>query len=188
MMIHKFIFIIFILLASCLNNLIIPYVIYFKKYGFFKKRKKGFIGVNMWGIIMDGILAGLINIITLDYLLEIKQRMYMQDILFSLVSGFLFMVCCHIYMSVNKWKIWIMPKPWKWNEAGYWHMVSMTLQMSYIAYCLLILFKNPILLTQTSTQLMLGSTLLLGLLFVLAIRQHIKGLTIGRVYIGNEAW
>lgn len=178
----------FILIASCFNNLIIPYLIYYKKFGLFKKRPPGFVGVNFWGIIMDGILAGGINIIILNYLLEIKPAILLSDLIISLIGGLIFMITSHIYMSVAKWKVWIMPKPWTWNLAGYWHMISMTLQMSYAAYCLLIIFRNPSLFFETLTVLSLGGGIFLTGLFLLALRHEKKGIKIGLIRIDNQPW
>lgn len=185
---NRLLFFTIILSLSCLNNLIIPYVIYTKKFGLFKRRPPEFIGVNMWGIIMDGILAGLINILTLNLLLEVKLSLNLENIIFAILLGFSFMVVCHIYMAAKKWKIWIMPFPWRWNLAGYWHMISMTIQMSFCAYGFVILAKSPILFTETITQYTLLLIFFLSSLFLLALRLHTKGLKVRRIHISHKPW
>jgi hypothetical protein len=187
-MVPRLLFFICILIASLINNLIVPYAIYYKKFGFFKKRPQGFIGVNFWGIIMDGILAGGINIIILNYLLNINSAILLSDLIVSILAGFFFMIICHIYMSVKKWKVWIMPKPWVWNLAGYWHMFSMTLQMSYVGYCFIIILRNLDRLTDSLTIFSVIVGFSLACLFILSLKQEKKGLKIGKVNISNKPW
>jgi hypothetical protein len=178
----------FILTASLLNNLIIPFVIYFKKYGLFKKRNKNFIGCNAWGIIMDGFLAGLINITALNFLLALKPKILLDDIKIALFMGLASMIFAHLWMSARRWKIWVMPQPWHWNSAGYWHMVSMTIQMSFLFYPLVIILKNPPLLAEPITKPSIIFISLLTLLFLLAFHLSNKGLKIGRFHLNKEPW
>jgi hypothetical protein len=178
----------FILTASLLNNLIIPFVIYFKKYGLFKKRNKNFIGCNAWGIIMDGFLAGAINLTALNFLLALKPKILMVDIKIALFMGLASMIFAHLWMSARRWKIWVMPQPWHFNSAGYWHMVSMTTQMSFLFYPLVIILKNPSLLSAPITQFSLILISLFTFLFLLAFHLSNKGLKIGRFHLNKEPW
>lgn len=177
-----------ILLASLLNNLLVPFAIYYQKYGFFKKRNKDFIGCNTWGIIMDGILAGLINIIAFNLLLEIKPRLELESLTMAFVLGFLSMVAAHTWMSVNRWKIWIMPRPWHWNMAGYWHMISMTLQMSFLFYPLILILKNPFLWEKALVKISLIVITFFALCFGLSLQLMKKGVRIGKFRISNKPW
>lgn len=177
-----------ILIASLLNNLLIPFAIYYQKYGFFKKRNKDFIGCNTWGIIMDGILAGLINIIAFNLLLAIRPRLELKDLIAAFVLGFSFMVAAHVWMSVNRWKIWIMPRPWHWNIAGFWHMISMTLQMSFLFYPLILILENPLLWEKTLVKISLIAIAFFALLFGLSLQLMKKGVRIGKLRISNKPW
>ncbi len=185
---EKIIFFLLILSASCLNNLLIPFFIYYKKYGFFRKRNKNFIGCNSWGIIMDGILAGLINIVMLNLLLNIKLRVKIEDMIIAFILGFVSMLLAHIYMVVAKWKIWIMPKPWQFNLAGYWHIISMTLQMSFLFYPLILIMKNPFLWGEDIVQTSLTLIFFFALLFLLCLKLMKKGVKIGNLNISNKPW
>lgn len=187
-MVNKSVLFAVILLASCLNNLIIPYLIYYKKYGLFKKRERNFVGVNAWGIIMDGLLAGIINIISLNFLLVIKPAVSLQLVSVAIFLGLIFTLCCHLYMAVTRWKIWIMPKPWQWNEAGYWHMISMTIQMSFSAFCFIIILADPRVLKYEITGFTLASCFVLSFLFLASLQQQHKGLRIGVFNIDNKPW
>jgi hypothetical protein len=174
--------------ASLFNNLLVPFAIYFKKYGFFKKRKKDFVGCNFWGIIMDGFLAAAINLTALNFLLETKPKILPLDIKIAAFMGLLSMIFAHLWMVARRWKIWIMPQPWHFNSAGYWHMLSMTLQMSFLFYPLVILLQNPSLLTAPITQSSLILIFLFSLLFLLAFHQSNKGLKLGRLHLNKEPW
>jgi len=187
MLLKLFLFVL-ISIFSCVNNLFIPFVIYYQKYGFFKKRNKDFIGCNGWGIIMDGFLAALINIIVLNYLLETKQSASYDSLEISLIFGIYTTIIIHYLMSVFKWKYWIMVKPWHWNSAGYWHMFSMTIQMTFIYYPLIIIWQNPRLLTLLITKYSLTIETIFVCLFALALYLSNKGIRIGRIHINKEPW
>ena len=187
-MMEKLLLFLIILFASCLNNLIIPYAIFIKKFGIFKKRSKGFVGVGIWGIIMDGIIAGLINVTALNFLLEIKPGIFHTDILTAIVAGFISMIAIHIFMSVRRWKVWIMSKPWNWNAAGYWHMISTTIQMSFLFYPLVVTAKNPSILNRDITIISLILIFLLTILFIIAFHFDNKGLRIGKLHLSNKSW
>ncbi|MDP2927154.1 MAG: hypothetical protein Q8N65_03415 [bacterium] len=183
---EKLPFFILILCLSLLNNLLIPFAIYFRQFG--RKGYRGQGGCNIWGIVMDGILAGLINIIALNLLLELRFKVLVQDLTLAFLTGFISMVTAHIFMSVRRWKVWIMPEPWKWNAGGYWHMISMTLQMSFLFYSALLLLKTPSLLEKEMVQISLVSIFLLAGIFLLCLRLGKRGLRIGWFCLGSKAW
>jgi hypothetical protein len=187
----KLLLFLLVVAASCLNNLIIPFVLYYRKFGFGPhpvKESFGEGGCNGWGIIMDGFLAGAINVIVLNLLLGIKAKVVWEDIVIVLIAGFLSMVAAHIWMSLRRWKIWIMPRPWQWNGGGYWHMVSMTLQIAFVYYPLLLIVKNPLLLELGTVRVSLAVALLLTGLFVACQRARRKEIKIGRLGISNKPW
>lgn len=162
--------------------------IYYKKYGLFKKRGPDFIGINGWGIIMDGILACLMNITAVNFLLEIKPEILKEDLLLAFLCGLIFMISAHTYMSVKKWKIWIMPRPWQWNEAGYFHMFSTTIQVGFLTYPVILIIKNPALLSYKITQSSLIFFAFLLSLFILSLHLMKDGIKIGKFTISGKFW
>jgi len=176
--------------ASLFNNLIVTYIIYYRRYGFFKKRPARHIGVNGWGIVMDGILAGCMNLVAINFLYEIRPNVTAADLFTAFVVAFVASVFCHILMAVRKWRIWIMPKPWHWNEAGYWHMFSMTAQFFFLAYPLILLFKNNSLLYSpiTKTSGLLFFILLVLFSSALYCYDNKKELSIGKFGIRSRPW
>jgi hypothetical protein len=139
---------------------------------------------------MDGILAALINITALNWLLEIKPGFLLSDLTLAVLLGFTSMILNHAIMSILKWNVWIMPRPWHWNAGGYWHMVSMTIQMSFLFFPLIILFNNPPLWQESITQFTLSSITFLTALFGLALyfSSRKKDLKIGPLHISNKPW
>lgn len=187
-MLNKLPFFFGILIASLINNLLIPFAIYYKKYGFFQKRKNDFIGCNSWGIIMDGILAGAINIVALNLLSELKPKIKIEDIINAFILGFCAMIFAHSYMVLARWKIWIMPRPWQFNLAGYWHIISMTLQMSFLFYPILLILGNLSLLEKDIVKISLTLLFFFTLLFILSLKLMKKGVKIGRLHISSNPW
>ena len=184
-------FFIIIFLLSCLNNLLVPFAIYFRKYGSGahpEKKRFGGGACNAWGVIMAGFLAGAINVIALNLIWEIHPIVLWRDVAIVFLFGVLSTVSAHVWMSLKQWQVWIMPRPWQWNAAGYWHMVSMTLQMGFLYYPLLLVLKNTSLLHDRSVQLSLLSSFLLGLVFLLCFHVGQRGLRIGRFCIDNKPW
>lgn len=185
---EKIIYFLFILLLSSLNNLIVPFIIYYKKYGFFQKRNKDFIGCNAWGIIMDGVLAGMINIVAFNLIYDLKSNLFIDDIKLSIFLGFLSMALTHIWMSVRNWKIWIMPSPGRFNMAGYWHMISMTIQLSFLYYPLIVIGKNRVLLQREITVFSIAICIFLSFLFLLSLHLSKKGVKVWKIHLSNKPW
>ena len=177
-----------IIILSGTLNWLIPVVIYAKKFGLFRKRPSGFIGCNFWGFIMDVILAGLINVIILRYLVIVSARPDVKDILPAFALGLLMMATTHIVMSVTYWKEWIMPAPWRFNAGGYWHMVSMTLQMSYCSFPLIVIARQSHLLSLSATHITVLAILALACLFLFSLTVKHKDIEIGPIRISGKPW
>ncbi|MBI4359046.1 MAG: hypothetical protein HY577_00420 [Candidatus Nealsonbacteria bacterium] len=175
-----------ILCLSLLNNLLIPFAIYFRQFG--RKGYRGQGGCNAGGVIMDGVLAGLINLLALNLLFEIGPRLLFRDLALAFLVGFLSMVSAHVFMSLRRWEVWIMPRPGRWNKGGYWHMVSMTLQMGFLFYPALLLFQDPFLLERGMVQLSLFLIFLLAGLFLLCLRRGKRDWRVGRFCLSGQAW
>ena len=176
--IEKLPFLVLILCLSLLGNLLVPFAIYFRKFG--RNGYQGQGGCDGWGVIMDGVLAGAINPAMMNFLLEIKPKIVWPDLTISLVFGFLAMLSMHAWMSLRKWQAWIMPKPWRWNSGGYWHMVSATLQMGFLAYQALLVVKDSSLFDLSLTKITFGAVLLLTVAFVGCLNRDKMKTWIGR--------
>lgn len=176
------------ILLTSLNNWGVPVLIYWKKYGLFKKRPAGFIGCNFWGVIMDVFLASSINIVILTYILSRPAYITNANIINALILGFVFTVIIHFFMAVTYWKVWIMPKPWHWNLAGYWHMISMTLQMSFAFFPLILFWLNPNLIFQPDAKATFSLVGVFAVLFLISLYYCNRGLKIGRFEISGKPW
>ncbi len=175
-------------LLTAFVNWLIPVLIYRKMFGLFKPRPKNFSGCNWWGVVMDVILAGLINIVVLNYILSADIIISIQSVGLAIILGFLAMGGLHVFMAVSAWKEWIMPKPWHWNAGGYWHMVSATVQFSYLAYPLVLLVNYPSLWKLNTT---LGTTIILIFLtglFIISLKLKNQDIKIGPLKISGAAW
>lgn len=177
-----------ITIFSWVSNLIIPLAIYIKKYGILKKRPEEFVGCNAWGIIMDGILANLMNITAMNFYIENRMPINPENIKISLLIGIVITAISHVTMAVREWEIWIMPSPWRWNEAGYWHMVSMTLQMAFFTYALVTIIQNPGLLLEQITIISMIFMSVWILFFLVALYFMSKGLRMGKLYLNYKPW
>lgn len=187
-MFSKILLVIIVLILSWINNLFIPLFLYHRKYGLFRKKYKGGGGCNGWSFVMDGLLAGLMNIVVTNFLLEIGYHFSVNEIVIALGMGALLTFISHVTMSLQKWDIWIMPKPWKWNGAGYWHMISMTLQTGYFFLVLIALFSNKIYISKDSVISTLVIFSITLSFFLWSFFQKDKGLKIGKFHINKEAW
>lgn len=173
---------------TILGDWAIPFFLFWKTWGLFKKRPEGFVGTNFWGIIMDVLLASAVNIVILNYILSYKSYTTDMNIFLALILSFAFTVFIHIFMAVTKWKIWIMPTPWHLNLAGKWHLISMTLQMAFAFFPLIMFWQNPSLISMADTQKTLIMVGILGTLFLISLYFCDRGLRIGKFEISGESW
>ncbi len=177
-----------ILFLTAINNWAIPVLIYRAKFGLFKERSEGFIGCNFWGVVMDVVIAGAINIVVWNYLASLPMSVTSIDVEKALIFGILATVGTHIIMAATSWKEWIMPEPWHWNAGGYWHMISETIQMTYVFLVPITLADRPGLLTSPLTQVTLLEIFVLGICFLLALSLKNKDIVIGNWEISAEPW
>jgi hypothetical protein len=169
-------------------DLLIPLFLYHRRYGLFKGKYKKKGGCNEWSFVMDGVAAGMINFAAAKYLWEIKMPIRTNEIMLSLATGFLIMIGAHIWMSVRQWEIWIMPKPWKWNEGGYWHMISMTLQMAFLAYPLILYWQSHNLGLIFARRNYFLSGVLGTVIFLWSFKRSGSDLKIGRIVLRSRGW
>ena len=183
---EKMPFFVLILGLSLLNNLLVPFWLYFRKFG--RRGYQGQGGCNGWGVLMDGVWVAFLNLVAVNFLLEAKLAWRWPEIFLSFCLGLLAMVLMHVWMSLKRWEGWIMPKPWKWNSGGYWHMISATLQIGFLFYPLVLIWKNPVWLSQPLTQLTLLAGALGALLFFLSLSVGRRGLKTKFFQISHRSW
>lgn len=94
------------------------------------------------GYIGDGIIAPLINILIFYVIVNIGYFPTGNELLISFLLALLFDFLAHFAQA--KWSMtnWSMPKPFQWNFAGHWHMVSFPIQISYLLLFLWLLVHN----------------------------------------------
>lgn len=84
------------------------------------------------GVIGDGIIVPLINILIAFVLLNLHfwptRTLLVQAFGLALTLNAL----THYFQARLALVNWSMPKPYNWNPAGYWHMVSFPIQISYL--------------------------------------------------------
>ncbi len=177
-----------VFLVTAFANWLIPLIIYAKKFGLFRQRPAGFIGCNGWGVVMDVVIAGIINVAVLGYIFFANQVIGTAEIMTALTWGFAGMVVLHVWMAVTKWEEWIMPEPWHWNAGGYYHMLSATIQFGYILLPVVLMREHPVLVLTLATKLLFMVALFGSLSFGWALRMKNKTVDWGWLRINGESW
>ncbi len=106
------------------------------------------------GYIGDGIIAPLINILIFYVIVRLGQKEGLEglggieELIKRQPMGAIFVltlvldVITHYYQGKTKMINWSMPKPFQWNFAGKWHMISFSIQISYLLLFLWLLVHN----------------------------------------------
>lgn len=94
------------------------------------------------GWLGDGIIAPLINILIYYVMVNIGYILSVYDLVISFLLALLFDFLAHFIQGKTKMTNWSMPKPFQWNFAGKWHMVSFSIQTSYLLLFLWLLVHN----------------------------------------------
>ncbi len=139
-----------------------------------RKNKQAFAGQKTLlqyytGYLGDGIIVPLINIL-ICYVIERSGVPITQNIIIGMLGvGILFDIAAHYFQGIFKLTNWSMPKPFRWNFAGYWHMVSFPIQIAYLVYFFWLLMIDWFYVWHTSeTKLaMIGVWMLMALFVVL---------------------
>lgn len=97
------------------------------------------------GYIGDAIIVPLINVLILYVIVNIGRKEGVEGlegiggmIVFALILD----IVTHFHQGYAGHTNWSMPKPFRWNFAGKWHMVSFFIQVSYLLFYLLIFFTK----------------------------------------------
>lgn len=94
------------------------------------------------GYIGDGIIVPLINILIYYIIVSIGYRVTSYELVAASVIALVLDAATHYVQGKMKMTNWSMPKPFQWNFAGYWHMVSLPIQVSYLLLFFRLLVEN----------------------------------------------
>ncbi len=129
------IIVIFILAISLTANWLVQLAYYFYK----KRRGPNVFGSHRTlldyytGYIGDGMILPVLNVLIYLLLVSINFKPGALLVIFSLAIGVITDVVLHYFQGKKELTNWSMSKPYKWNFAGYWHMVSFPIQIGYIS-------------------------------------------------------
>lgn len=84
------------------------------------------------GVYGDGVIAPLINILAIYFFLFINFKPKKNVVLKMFGLALLTDIFDHLFWGLLKLTNWSMPKPFVWDFSGYWHMVSLPIQMTYL--------------------------------------------------------
>lgn len=108
------------------------------------------------GIIGDGIIVPLINILIYIFILNSGYQPSILTIVEALTIGITLDVAFHYAQARLELVNWSMPGRFQWNFAGRWHMISFPIQISYLALFVFalrthwgLMLSNPALKTAT---------------------------------------
>ncbi len=184
---HRTLFLL-VFLVTIIVNFGVSLVIYYKKFGVFKKRPEGFLGITTFGFIEDAVILPIVNILTLSLLLDNNLLPTKTEFFFFLGAGVLVSIITHILFSLNNWEIWLMEEPWSWNGAGKWHMLSLAMQVGYLLLVGFIVWDNSSLLTSPIDSFKLKSIFVLLSVFGVLYNGNEEGIKLGGVQIKNRTW
>ncbi len=184
---HKTLFFL-VFLLTIIINFGVSLLVYYKKFGLFKKRPEGFLGITTFGFIEDAVIMPLVNVLALSILLDAGLLPTKTELMLFLFVGFSFSIFVHVLFSMHNWEIWLMEEPWEWNAAGRWHMISLALQLGYLFLVGYILLDDTFVFRFPEDNLKFKIILLLLSLFALLFVNNEEGIKLGKVKIKNRTW
>ncbi|GEM_PF-6171004 len=176
-----------IFLVSAISNFGVSLLIYRHRYGLMKQRPRGFLGITTFGFLEDAVILPVLNTIIFSMLKGYDLLPNPFELALFLMLGVIASLIIHLLFSINDWKIWLKEEPWQWNAAGYWHIISLALQMAYFffgAYKIILLQEIPFPFIKNS--LIVCSSLLL--VFAILFINNDKGVKLGTIKIRNKTW
>lgn len=93
------------------------------------------------GVIGDGVIVPVINVLIYYIIYNLSQIRGTGEtgviggnngLFYAFMAGLTLDFLAHYFQGKLKLTNWSMPKPFHWNFAGYWHMVSFPFQMGYL--------------------------------------------------------
>lgn len=86
------------------------------------------------GVIGDGVIAPIINVLVFVFFTTIHLKPQKKTIVKMFILALITDILVHFFQGAFSLTNWSMPKPFAWNFAGYWHMISLPIQMTYLYY------------------------------------------------------
>lgn len=94
------------------------------------------------GVIGDGVIAPIINVLVFIFFTTIHLKPQKKTIIKMFILALITDILVHFFQGAFSLTNWSMPKPFEWNFAGYWHMISLPIQMTYLYYFFYIVVKK----------------------------------------------
>jgi hypothetical protein len=86
--------------------------------------------------IGDGVLLPVMNVIAAQVLRRTSGRPSRAEVAVAVAIGLLVTTIMHLVQGARGLVNWSMPQPWRWNALGWYHVVFMAGQLSYLALAL----------------------------------------------------
>ncbi len=84
------------------------------------------------GWLGDGFIVPLINVLIYYVTVKMGYKLTPNDLLWAVGCALVLDFLTHFIQGKVKMTNWSMPHPFRWNFAGYWHMVSFPIQTTYL--------------------------------------------------------
>lgn len=126
------------------------------------------------GYIGDGIIVPLINTLIYILILNSSFRPSFLTILSAIAIGLGLDILAHYVQGRFKLVNWSMPRPFNWNFAGKWHMISFPIQMGYMALSVFAFWESRglVFVARTLYLPLLGIVLLCALFFAMFAKDY----------------
>lgn len=131
-----------IVAVSLVLNFLIPY-----SYFLYITKVKGesfvpYKAINEYlsGMVGDTILVPLINLFLFKSVYGLPVSLSYQVVTLAFLMGLGAMAISHVSQAMLGPINWSMPEPWRWTFPGKYHMLSATIQYSYMALMLISVF------------------------------------------------
>jgi len=85
-------------------------------------------------VIGDGILIPLANVFVTSQLALWRRRPAASEIVLSIIGGGLITGFVQLYQGLNGLMNWTMTAPFQWTPLGYYHMVFMWAEISFVVF------------------------------------------------------
>lgn len=123
-----------IIILSLINNWGVQLAYYYYRV---RKDKYAFRGQKTLlqyytGYIGDGLIAPVINILIYYSIVNTGYSLVLSDLVWCYVGGLTLDIVVHYIQGRYALTNWSMPYPFRWNFAGFWHMISFPIQIGYL--------------------------------------------------------
>lgn len=111
------------------------------------------------GFLGDGVVVPLINVLIFYIIVSMGQREGIgmigaiggiKGVSLAFTVGLMVDILAHYLQGKLKLTNWSMPRPFHWNFAGYWHMISFSIQLGYLALFFWIIWTKWVMISSDS--------------------------------------